>query len=628
MSRWIENLSRVLEDRSVVVLHGNVRDRYVRRLPGGGAALVGNLTDLVTILLRELQPTLAIHEVNFLDADRNLARVRTVALDGSARPSPSAPSAFESAPTFEQRLTKLALEDLKDEDSSQCWVLHYLDKITPYKSQYGDEEQRLLLLLERAIENIAPNNRLIMVALREEMVPVEIYASSPKCQLVAIPQPDREDRRTFLSQVLGDTGVVDLVANLTDGLYLHGVSHIADRLRVQADLSVRTVKNVINRYRIGETQDHWGQLSLTVIDEALHRVGLTEAQLAGRDAACAESSLLEQAGAFDVVKGQNDAVRSVLDVVMVARAGLSGMGAGQDSRPRGKLFFAGPTGVGKTLVAKRLAQFVFGSREAFYRFDMSECKEEHTISKLIGSPPGYVGYEQGGALTNAVRERPFSVLLFDEIEKAHPRILDIFLQVLDEGRLTDSRGQTVFFTETIIIFTSNIGARSRDRFDKPIEERARLDAILAEVDPTARRVAVRRHFVDSVKRYFHTEISRREILNRIGDNIVPFDFIDDHAVQREVFQAQYRQFQEEFAERYRSWEYTVNMTAAAVDLLVERHGAVVGEHGGRAVVNAFESDVLRRLAVVVLRQEFMGARRVRFEIDVVDRELVVGTVSA
>ncbi len=450
MSRWIENLSRVLEDRSVVVLHGNVRDRYVRGLPGGGAAPVANLTELITALLRELRPTLAIREVNFLDADRNLAHVRTVALETGAPSSPPETSAFNSALTFEQQLAKLSQEDLRDEDSAHCWVLHYLDKIVPFKSQYGNEEQHLLLLLERAIENIAPNNRLIMVALRDAMVPVEIYASSPKCQLLAIPLPDREDRRKFLKLSLGETSVSELVANLTDGLYLHGVSHVADRLRNQADLSPRVVKNVINRYRIGETQDHWGHLSLAVIDEALNRVGLTEAQLVARDAPGGQVLLLEQSGAFDVVKGQDDAIRAVLDVVMVARAGLSGMGAGQDSRPRGKLFFAGPTGVGKTLVAKRLAQFVFGSSDAFYRFDMSECKEEHTISKLIGSPPGYVGYEQGGTLTNAVRERPFSVLLFDEIEKAHPRILDIFLQVLDEGRLTDSRGQTVFFTETII----------------------------------------------------------------------------------------------------------------------------------------------------------------------------------
>jgi ATP-dependent Clp protease ATP-binding subunit ClpA len=127
------------------------------------------------------------------------------------------------------------------------------------------------------------------------------------------------------------------------------------------------------------------------------------------------------------------------------------------NRPKGVLFFAGPTGVGKTELAKTITEFIFGSEHNYIRFDMSEFSQEHADQRLVGAPPGYVGYEVGGELTNAIRQRPFSVVLFDEIEKAHPKILDIFLQILDDGRLTSGRGETAYFSESLIIFTSNLG---------------------------------------------------------------------------------------------------------------------------------------------------------------------------
>ncbi len=152
------------------------------------------------------------------------------------------------------------------------------------------------------------------------------------------------------------------------------------------------------------------------------------------------------------VVGQDEAVRVVSNAVRRARAGLQ-----DPNRPIGSFIFLGPTGVGKTELARALAEFLFDDEHAMMRIDMSEYQEKHTVSRLIGAPPGYVGYEEGGQLTEAVRRRPYSVVLFDEIEKAHSEVFNVLLQLLDDGRLTDGQGRTVDFRNTVVIMTSNLG---------------------------------------------------------------------------------------------------------------------------------------------------------------------------
>ena len=157
------------------------------------------------------------------------------------------------------------------------------------------------------------------------------------------------------------------------------------------------------------------------------------------------------------VKGQDEAVDRVVTMIIRAFLGLAGVQHSPNDETKGTLFFVGPTGVGKTELAKSIAEFILVTRTTAFVLICLNL-QEHADQRLIGAPPGYVGFEEGGQLTNAVAEKPFSVLLFDEIEKAHPRVLDKFLQILEDGRLTDGRGQTVHFSETVIIFTSNIGA--------------------------------------------------------------------------------------------------------------------------------------------------------------------------
>ncbi|WP_457641744.1 AAA family ATPase [Persephonella sp.] len=200
------------------------------------------------------------------------------------------------------------------------------------------------------------------------------------------------------------------------------------------------------------------------------------------------------------VVDQEHVIKTVAEAIRRARAGLS-----DPRKPLASFMFLGPTGVGKTETAKALAEVLFGDEDALIRLDMSEFKEEHSVAKLIGAPPGYVGYEEGGKLTEAVRRKPYSVILLDEIEKAHPRVFDVFLQVLDDGRLTDSKGRTVNFRNTIIIMTSNIGSQYLTiiPFDAPD------DVVEKEFE------AARQKVLDEVKNYF-----RPEFLNRLDDILV------------------------------------------------------------------------------------------------------------
>ena len=172
--------------------------------------------------------------------------------------------------------------------------------------------------------------------------------------------------------------------------------------------------------------------------------------------------------------GQTAAVRAVSDAVRRSRAGIA-----DPDRPTGSFLFLGPTGVGKTELAKSLADFLFDDERAMVRIDMSEYSERHSVARLIGAPPGYVGYEEGGQLTEAVRRRPYSVVLLDEVEKAHPETFDILLQVLDDGRLTDGQGRTVDFRNVILVLTSNLG--SQFLIDPTLDEHARHEAVMGTV---------------------------------------------------------------------------------------------------------------------------------------------------
>ncbi|MEV0268342.1 ATP-dependent Clp protease ATP-binding subunit [Hamadaea sp. NPDC050747] len=300
-----------------------------------------------------------------------------------------------------------------------------------------------------------------------------------------------------------------------------------------------------------------------IADVVARRTGIPVAQLteAERDRLLKLEEHLHQR-----VVGQDEAVTAVAEAVRRARAGL-----GDPKRPDGSFLFLGPTGVGKTELARTLAEALFGDEDGMVRFDMSEFQEKHTVSRLVGAPPGYVGYDDAGQLTEAVRRRPYSVLLFDEIEKAHPDVFNILLQLLDDGRLTDGQGRTVDFSNTVVVMTSNIGA----------------DRILAAQTAGKDVSALRDELMELLGQRF-----RPEFLNRI----------DDVIIFTGLTQTELRQITELLLDgtrrRLKSQDITLEVTPDAVDWLAERGHQP--EYGARPLRRALQRELDGPLSKMVL----------------------------
>jgi len=287
------------------------------------------------------------------------------------------------------------------------------------------------------------------------------------------------------------------------------------------------------------------------------------------------------------VVGQNQAIEAVSDAVRRSRAGLQ-----NEKRPIGSFLFMGTTGVGKTELAKALAEFLFNDENMMTRIDMSEYQERHSVSRLVGAPPGYVGYDEGGQLTEAVRRKPYSVVLLDEIEKAHPDVFNTLLQVLDDGRLTDNKGRTVDFKNTILIMTSNVGADIIQSYMERLPLESSQDVIPGSTGnlPSMRSKMLsecREEVLEILKRTV-----RPEFLNRI-DEVIMFEPLSQTDI-REILRMQMRDLQEKLSENGVSVEFTEEF---------ENYMSTKGyepQYGARPIKRLMQKELINLLAKSIL----------------------------
>ncbi len=429
----------------------------------------------------------------------------------------------------------------------------------------------------RGTDGITRKNILIIIANKINDLPAWFYLQNPNVKSISIGPPSTEERDylirgdnfpSFFSRAIyeEDIGyyeenpaeldkIQDRFVALTDGMSFTELNGLRKLCKTE-NLHIRDMCDVIDLFKYGIRENPWKQLNLEDVKNAKSRFE-------------------------ERVKGQLYAQTKTLDIIKRAITGLSGLQGSSHGRPKGVLFFAGPTGTGKTETAKTLAELLFGHEDACIRFDMSEYSQSHSDQKLLGAPPGYVGYEAGGQLTNAIKNKPFSILLFDEIEKAHPTILDKFLQILEDGRMTDGQGQTVYFSECIIIFTSNLGIYTRDAMGE------RTANVSMEMDYSEVSSRVR----EAIEQYFKLELGRPEILNRIGENIVVFDFIRPDVGQMILNSQVAKIVNTVLSEKH----IILNLSDEAKSTLSEAALSNLS-NGGRGIGNIVESHLINPLA--------------------------------
>lgn len=430
------------------------------------------------------------------------------------------------------------------------------------------------VLLQASLETL--KNLLVLVVNKVNDLPAWFYLQNPNVKIITLGFPTKEERENYvkgernfpsffsravreseLEYYLEHTDELAKLQNrfvaLTDGFSFKEFNSLRQLCKNECR-HIRDMCDIIDLYKYGIKENPWKNLDREKINKA----------------------------SFEKrVKGQDAAISKTLDIIKRAITGLAGLQGSSHSRPKGILFFAGPTGTGKTETAKTLAEILFGDENCCIRFDMSEYSQGHSDQKLLGAPPGYVGYEAGGQLTNAIKKNPFSVLLFDEIEKAHPSIFDKFLQILEDGRMTDGQGNTVYFSESIIIFTSNLGIFTTNEFGAR-EANVSIDMPYEEMSEKIRQ---------AIENYFKINLGRPEILNRIGENIVVYDYIRPD-VAKEILSAQINKIRQNLLT---DKKIDVQLSEKAFNVLQENALKNL-QNGGRGIGNVVESLFINPLA--------------------------------
>jgi hypothetical protein len=576
-SRWLRDLLRFLPLKSQFVLSGNVKDLQTQELDTEFIAAVPLLNVLATELAKRgfthtlsYDPLVGLRVLN--PAGTISESVHVLEALGGAPSNDAAPATLEMLATSLNRIVNY-------DGPPIAIIIDFASRLLTRTGALSNAEHwfftQALILSQMAqprpvgIDRSPLFNSVLWVVDKEGDLPDWLIIDNPRVRHIPISKPDRSARRAVATSLLrslpegrdADLSVLKQAENNlvdeTEGLMLMDLKAITQLGRTEG-VTVAKISDAVRRYKVGVTDDPWLKIERSKIHLA--------------------SDFISQR-----VIGQAPAVTHMLDIIKRATLGLNGTGG----RPRGVAFLAGPTGVGKTELAKTITELLFGDESAYIRFDMSEFSAEHADQRLLGAPPGYIGYDVGGELTNAIRERPFSVVLFDEIEKAHPRILDKFLQILDDGVLTSGRGDRVYFSEALIIFTSNLGIYSTDATGIRVQN----------ISASQSYEEVRQKVRQGIDVHFKAVLNRPEILNRIGENIIVFDFIRQDVAIR-IFDQRVKAI----LSNVRESGYTITIDA---NVLAELQALCLADlsNGGRGIRNQLEAHLLNPLARALFEEE-------------------------
>jgi energy-coupling factor transporter ATP-binding protein EcfA2 len=571
--RWMRDLLRFLPLKSQFVLSGNIRDLQACEVAPDvvtaqslTATLCDNLREAGYVQLVVWNPvtgfTIAQGRTASAEApEETFRRIGLTPVDGVA------PGGIDILATILERVVNLSGQPI-------ALVINFASRLAVRAESLSAAEHNLftraLVLAHSATSRPAGEQRrpffntILWIVDKEGDLPDWLLIDNPRVRHIPVAKPDSVSRRALSGALLrgvpgAQQAASDIRANAekafvdgSEGLLLADMNAIATLARVEG-VPIEKIADAVRRYKVGVTEDPWLQI---------------------------DRDNIRNAGTFvqNRVKGQAHAVTHMLDLVKRAMTGVGSQRKG--NRPRGVAFLAGPTGVGKTELAKTITSLLFGDESAYIRFDMSEFSAEHADQRLIGAPPGYVGYDVGGELTNAIRERPFSVVLFDEIEKAHPRILDKFLQILDDGVLTSGRGDRVYFSEALIVFTSNLGIYRQDETGERV----------ANVLPGDPFEMVREKVLAEIQRHFKLVLNRPEILNRIGENVIVFDFIREDVADA-IFEQMVRSVLDDIADQ----GIVIDLESETKSTLKERCLLDLS-NGGRGIRNQIEAHLINPLA--------------------------------